>query len=87
MFLSSCKPPNRLIPIALQIDVRATIREAKANLTGWSTNFSQLKVERKAGDAALKEMTQNVAARLDVKMRQSEFQPLLSPFQPTDRAL
>lgn len=35
----------------------------------------QLKIERKAGDAALKEMTQNVAARLDVKLRKGEPRP------------
>lgn len=54
-----------------QISVKTAVQEAKANLQGWSANLSQLKIERKAGDAALKEMTQNVAARLEVKMHQS----------------
>ena len=33
------------------------------------TPFSQLKIERKAGDAALIAMTQNVSSRLDVKLK------------------
>jgi hypothetical protein len=35
--------------------------------------FMQLRIERKAGDAALLSMTQNVAARLDVKSKRSLF--------------
>ncbi|KAI0768370.1 hypothetical protein BC629DRAFT_1535963 [Irpex lacteus] len=54
---------------AVQVDVKAAIRDMKDSLGGWSHNLSQLKIERKAGDAALNGMTQNVAARLDVKLR------------------
>ena len=56
--------------------MRAAVQEAKANLQGWYTNLSQLRIERKAGDAALMEMKQNVAARLEVKMQKSSF-PLI----------
>ncbi|KIP08401.1 hypothetical protein PHLGIDRAFT_29570 [Phlebiopsis gigantea 11061_1 CR5-6] len=54
------------------IDVKATIHEAKTNLQGWSANLIQLKIDKKAGDTALSEMTQNVAARLDVKLRKED---------------
>lgn len=38
-------------------------------------NFTtlQLQIDRKSGDAALLSMTQNVAARLDVKTKKSAF--------------
>ncbi|KAI0789118.1 hypothetical protein C8Q75DRAFT_719004 [Abortiporus biennis] len=54
------------------IDIRAVFSEAKSNLQDWSNNLGQLKIERKAGDNALKAMTQNVSARLDIKMRKSD---------------
>ncbi|KAI0342162.1 hypothetical protein BDW22DRAFT_1331177 [Trametopsis cervina] len=54
---------------AVQVDVKTALREVGDSLSGWSHNLSQLKIERKAGDAALNGMTHNVAARLDVKMR------------------
>ena len=38
--------------------------------------LSQLRIERKAGDAAVIGMTQNVEARLNVKMRKSKFRGL-----------
>jgi len=43
-----------------------------ASLQPWDRHLAQLKIERKAGDAALLSMTQNVAARLDVKTKKSE---------------
>ncbi|KAF7792342.1 hypothetical protein EIP86_003378 [Pleurotus ostreatoroseus] len=55
-----------------QLDVKSTIKEAQSNLQGWSANLSQLKIDGKAGSSALLGMTQNVTARLDVKMRKND---------------
>ncbi|KAJ3550103.1 hypothetical protein NM688_g5109 [Phlebia brevispora] len=57
---------------AQQLDVKAAVQETKRNLQGWAANLSQLKIDRKAGDSALTGMTQNVHARLDVKMRKND---------------
>ncbi|KAG6867827.1 hypothetical protein C0993_010586 [Termitomyces sp. T159_Od127] len=54
------------------LDVPSVFREAKANVEGWEQNLSQLKQERKAGDAALLSMTQNVSARLEVQTRKND---------------
>ncbi|KAJ7091198.1 hypothetical protein C8R44DRAFT_844319 [Mycena epipterygia] len=54
------------------VDIKMLIRQAKVNLENWETNLTELKVERKAGDTALLSMTQNVAARLDVKSRKND---------------
>ncbi|KAJ7079158.1 hypothetical protein B0H15DRAFT_524345 [Mycena belliarum] len=54
------------------LDTKTLIQHAKGNLENWEPNLSQLKVERKGGDAALLSMTQNVAARLDVKSRKND---------------
>ncbi|THH12104.1 hypothetical protein EW146_g7816 [Bondarzewia mesenterica] len=54
------------------VDLRTALQEAKNDLQGWSTTLGQLKIERKSGDAALLSMTQNVAARLDVKTRKND---------------
>ncbi|KAI0082063.1 hypothetical protein K474DRAFT_1655997 [Panus rudis PR-1116 ss-1] len=53
-------------------DVKAALNEFKVNLQGWHTKLSQLKLERSAADAALLDMTKNVSARLDVKMRKHD---------------
>ncbi|KAF7315490.1 hypothetical protein MIND_00064200 [Mycena indigotica] len=52
-------------------DMKSLIRNAKQNMDGWEAKLSQLKIERPAGDAAFSSMTQNVSARLEVKMRKS----------------
>ncbi|KAJ7217862.1 hypothetical protein GGX14DRAFT_438635 [Mycena pura] len=54
------------------VDIKTLIRHAKVNLADWETNLTQLKIERKPSDAALLSMTQNVAARLDVKARKND---------------
>ncbi|CAL1706845.1 unnamed protein product [Somion occarium] len=54
-----------------QIDVGAAVQEAKDNVNGWESRLSQLKIDRKAGDAALLSMTQNVAARIEVTKRKN----------------
>ncbi|KAF8070610.1 hypothetical protein FPV67DRAFT_1561376 [Lyophyllum atratum] len=54
------------------LDIPAVINEAQGNVKGWETNLMQLKQERKPGDAALLAMTQNVAARLDVRSRKND---------------
>ncbi|KAJ7287846.1 hypothetical protein C8J57DRAFT_1285066 [Mycena rebaudengoi] len=59
------------------VDIKALIRQAKVNLDNWEPNLAQLKIERKPSDTALLSMTQNVAARLDVKSRKNDIpQPL-----------
>ncbi|KAG5654394.1 hypothetical protein H0H81_003218 [Sphagnurus paluster] len=57
---------------AEMLDIPAVIREAKGNVEGWEGNLIQLKQERKPGDAALLSMTQNVAARLEVRSRKND---------------
>jgi len=51
----------------VELDFRSVLQEAKGSLLDWSSNLNRLRIERKAGDDALNGMTQNVAARLDVK--------------------
>ncbi|KJA20706.1 hypothetical protein HYPSUDRAFT_188287 [Hypholoma sublateritium FD-334 SS-4] len=55
-----------------KVDPATVIRETKASLQNWESRMFQLKIERKAGDAALISMTQNVATRLDVKSKKNE---------------
>ncbi|KAI0645641.1 hypothetical protein C8Q79DRAFT_910952 [Trametes meyenii] len=55
-----------------QVDFPEALQQAKISTVGWSTNLTQLKVDRKAGDGALVSMTQNVASRLDVKSRKHD---------------
>ncbi|OCH95142.1 hypothetical protein OBBRIDRAFT_823077 [Obba rivulosa] len=50
-----------------KFDFRSTLQEVKISLQDWSTSLNRLKLDRKAGDEALNGMTQNVAARLEVK--------------------
>jgi len=59
------------------IDVRDAFRQLLNGVNGWEGRFSQLRVEKKSGDAALLSMTQNVAARLDIKTNKSDFPPQL----------
>jgi transcription initiation factor TFIIH subunit 1 len=56
-------------------DVQNAFKELLDGVNGWEGRFSQLKIERKSGDAALLSMTQNVAARLDTKTNKSDFPP------------
>ncbi|KAJ8522454.1 hypothetical protein ONZ45_g965 [Pleurotus djamor] len=55
-----------------KLDVASMIMESKVNLHNWEAKLGQLKIERKSGDAALLSMTQNVAARLDVKTKKND---------------
>ncbi|RPD74246.1 hypothetical protein L226DRAFT_553368 [Lentinus tigrinus ALCF2SS1-7] len=55
-----------------RVDFQEALQQSKASTQGWSANLTQLKIERKAGDAALVSMTQNVASRLDVRLRKHE---------------
>ncbi|KAJ7446266.1 hypothetical protein B0H11DRAFT_2085779, partial [Mycena galericulata] len=54
------------------MDTKTLIRNAKMHMENWETNLAELKIERKAGDTALLSMTQNVAARLEVKARKND---------------
>ncbi|KAF9222739.1 hypothetical protein BS17DRAFT_783312 [Gyrodon lividus] len=44
-------------------------------LDGWEGRFTQLRMEKKSGDAALLSMTANVASRLDIKTKKSDIPP------------
>jgi len=44
----------------------------RRDLQGWEVNLSQSKLERKAAEAALASMTQNVVARLDAYKRKAD---------------
>ncbi|KAJ3840282.1 hypothetical protein F5878DRAFT_78291 [Lentinula raphanica] len=55
-----------------RLDLKTIISQAAVDLRQWETNLSQLKVERKPYDAALVSMTQNVHARMDVKVRKND---------------
>ncbi|KAG2150920.1 hypothetical protein DEU56DRAFT_779121 [Suillus clintonianus] len=59
------------------IDVRAAFAELKHGFGGWETRFSQFRIDKRAGDAALASMTQNVSARLDIRTRKVDFPPTL----------
>ncbi|KAG1832517.1 hypothetical protein EV424DRAFT_1369109 [Suillus variegatus] len=59
------------------VDVRAAFTELKHGFRGWETRFSQLRIDKRAGDAALDSMTQNVSARLDIRTRKTDFPPTL----------
>ncbi|OAX40366.1 hypothetical protein K503DRAFT_864674 [Rhizopogon vinicolor AM-OR11-026] len=57
------------------VDVRAAFAELKNGFGGWETRFSQLRIDKKASDAALVSMTQNVSARLDTRTKKVDFPP------------
>lgn len=50
----------------------------------FSIDSPQLKIEKKSGDAALLAMTQNVSARLEVKMKKSMFVLFSGPLLSSD---
>ncbi|KAK7472733.1 RNA polymerase II transcription factor B subunit 1 [Stygiomarasmius scandens] len=54
------------------LDTQEIIQSITADLQQWASKLTQLKIERKPGDAALMSMTQNVAARLDVKSKRND---------------
>ncbi|KAI0318258.1 hypothetical protein OF83DRAFT_1057189 [Amylostereum chailletii] len=54
------------------VDLRMALFAAKEDLEDWSAALGQVKIERKAGEAALLSMTQNVTARLDVNKRKND---------------
>ncbi|KAI5123068.1 hypothetical protein M0805_000502 [Coniferiporia weirii] len=51
---------------------RVMLAEVRGQTNDWATSLSNLKIEKKAGDASLQAMTQNVQARLEVKMRKND---------------
>ncbi|KAF9482165.1 hypothetical protein BDN70DRAFT_875466 [Pholiota conissans] len=53
-------------------DPAIIMQQTRASLLNWDTRMAQFKIERKAGDAALISMTQNVANRQDVRSRKNE---------------
>ncbi|EPQ57316.1 hypothetical protein GLOTRDRAFT_115299 [Gloeophyllum trabeum ATCC 11539] len=55
-----------------EIDIKVALREAKDNLHDWAGALSNLKLEKKAADASVVAMTQNVQARLTTKTRKND---------------
>ena len=51
------------------MDLPPAVRQMRHDLEGWAAHISQFKIERKAAEAALVSMTQNVATRLDAYKR------------------
>ncbi|KAF8270272.1 hypothetical protein EI94DRAFT_1798336 [Lactarius quietus] len=54
------------------VDLRAAWQQMKRDIEGWQGNLAQLKTDRKATEAALMSMTQNVATRLDAQKRKAD---------------
>ncbi|CCM01145.1 uncharacterized protein FIBRA_03193 [Fibroporia radiculosa] len=54
------------------LDINTALKEFKQSLSGWTDNLKKLKLERKAGEEALIAMTENVSARLEVKMKKHD---------------
>jgi len=54
------------------VDLHPAVQQMRRDLEGWEVNLSQSKLERKAAEAALASMTQNVVARLDAYKRKAD---------------
>ncbi|KAH9485121.1 General transcription and DNA repair factor IIH subunit tfb1 [Psilocybe cubensis] len=55
-----------------KLDPAFVLAKARASVDQWDVKLTQLKIERKQGDAALLAMTQNVANRLDVRSKKND---------------
>ncbi|EIN11764.1 hypothetical protein PUNSTDRAFT_50633 [Punctularia strigosozonata HHB-11173 SS5] len=55
-----------------EVDIQTALRESKVSLDDWARNLTELRFDKKSGEAALAAMTQNVAARLDTKTRKND---------------
>ncbi len=51
------------------MDLLPAVEQMRRDLEGWEAHLSQSKIERKAAEAALTSMTENVATRLDAYKR------------------
>lgn len=54
------------------MDLPPAVQQMRRDLEGWAAHLSQIKIERKAAEAALASMTQNVATRLDAYKRKAD---------------
>ncbi|KAH9058834.1 hypothetical protein EDB87DRAFT_1625613 [Lactarius vividus] len=54
------------------VDLRAAWQQMRRDLDGWQGHLAQLKTDRKAAEAALASMTENVATRLDAQKRKAD---------------
>jgi len=54
------------------VNLPPAVQQMRRDLEGWAPHLSQFKIERKAGEAALASMTQNVATRLDAHKRKAD---------------
>ncbi len=54
------------------MDLQVAWQQIKRDLEGWQGHLAQLKPDRKAAEAALVSMTQNVAARIDASKRKAD---------------
>ncbi|KIJ68000.1 hypothetical protein HYDPIDRAFT_107564 [Hydnomerulius pinastri MD-312] len=57
------------------VDFKGALEGVRRGIEGWEERFSALRVEKKSGEMALQSMTQNVAARLDIKTKKADFPP------------
>ncbi|KAH8993276.1 hypothetical protein EDB86DRAFT_2929659, partial [Lactarius hatsudake] len=54
------------------VDLLAAWQQMRRDLDGWQGHLAQLKTDRKAAEAALASMTENVATRLDAQKRKAD---------------
>lgn len=54
------------------MDLAPAVQQMKRDLEGWEAHLSQSKIERKAAEAALASMTENVATRLDAHKHKAD---------------
>lgn len=54
------------------MELPPAVQQMRRDLGGWAVHLSQLKIERKASEAALASMTLNVATRLDAYKRKAD---------------
>lgn len=71
-FESGTSSSTAQAPVGETVDANAVLNEVKHSLQGWFGNLKSLRIERKAGEAALQEMTRNVSGRLEVKTQKND---------------
>jgi transcription initiation factor TFIIH subunit 1 len=54
------------------VDIPLAVQQMRCDLEGWARHLPQFKIERKAAEAALASMTQNVVSRLDAYKRKAD---------------
>ncbi|KAI9511168.1 hypothetical protein F5148DRAFT_975611 [Russula earlei] len=54
------------------VDLPPAVQQMRRDVEGWEAHLSRCKIDRKAGEASLVSMTQNVAARLETYKRKAD---------------